>query len=219
MDLVVLAGGRSRRMGSPKALLEFGGIRLIDRVISRLRPLFDQVIISSARGDSFPGTEALEVADIYADCGSLGGLHAGLEAADSSRIFAVACDMPFVNPHVVSKLVSLSDEWDVVVPSITPENAACDKPEPMKLEPLHAVYSKACLPHIRSLLEKRSLRVYDFFGEVRVRYVGLSEISSLDSRLLSFLNINTEKDLEKAYAIERCSDQLRMDDCRTNEQP
>jgi len=199
MDLLVLAGGMSRRIGRDKALLELNGQPLIEIVIEHLRPLFDRVIISSAGGESFPDIDACEVADIYPGCGSLGGLHAGLKEAAPNPVFAVACDMPFVNPGLVRMLVSRSEGYDIVVPVAGRRQPMDDKPE--YLEPLHAVYAQSCLPHIEALLEQGSLWIFDFFRSVKVDYVWEDEIRKADPGMTSFFNINTPEDFEKAYKI------------------
>lgn len=201
MDLVVLAGGRSRRMGTEKALLELGSTTLIETVINRLEPLFDNVIVSTANGNSFPELNLTEVSDVYCGCGSLGGLHAGLTAAGSDHVFAVACDMPLVNTALVRRMISLSEGFDVVVPRIQAENADQGESEQMWFEPLHAVYGKTCLPQMENLLERKNLRIFDFFSQAKVRYVDADEIRAVDPDMLSFFNINTPADLERARGL------------------
>lgn len=199
MDLVVLAGGKSRRMGTEKALLKLGSETLIETVIRRLKPLFKHVIVSTADGCSFPQLGLTEVADIYPDSGSLGGLHAGLSNAASDNVFAVACDMPLVNLDLVREMIDNSEQFDIVVPRIILENRS--KRKFMGFEPLHAVYSKSCLVHMEDLLERRELRIFDFFDKVNVRYIEADEIQAVDPEMLSFFNINTPTDLERARRL------------------
>jgi len=201
MDLVVLAGGRSRRMGREKALLKLGSETLIETVIRRLRPLFEHVVVSTADGSSFPQLGLAEVADVYPGCGSLGGLHAGLTAAASDWVFAVACDMPLVNLDLVRQMISYLGQFDVVVPRAFPRNAPEGDPKLMYLEPLHAIYGKSCLARMEELLERRELRIFDLFDKVRVRYVEADEIRDVDPGMLSFFNINTPADLERARGL------------------
>lgn len=188
-------------MGSAKALLDFNRTSLIETVIARIRHLFDNVIIACAAGNSFPHIDATEVKDIYPDSGSLGGLHAGLSAANSDRIFALACDMPFVNPQLVSMLIGRSSDCDAVVPRTAAESAHNDKPGTMYFEPLHAVYSKTCLPHMEQLLGSGNLKILDFFDRVNVDFVDTGEIQAVDSQMLSFFNINTPEDFERAKEL------------------
>ncbi len=188
-------------MGTEKALIKLGPETLIEIVIRRLSPLFEHVIISTADGCSFPQLGLTEAADIYPRCGSLGGLHAGLSAAASDYAFVVACDMPLVNPELVHRMMSLSEGFDVVAPRIRPENAGKGKQELMWFEPLHAVYGKTCLPYMEELLEQKNLRIFDFFDRARVRYVETDEICAVDPDMLSFFNINTPADLERARGL------------------
>jgi molybdopterin-guanine dinucleotide biosynthesis protein A len=188
-------------MGTEKALLELGSETLIETVIHRLESLFDNVIVATAKGNSFPELGLTEVSDIYRGCGSLGGLHAGLTAADSDYVFAVACDMPLVSTALVRRMISLSEEFDVVVPRIQAEHADKRESEEMWFEPLHAVYGKACIPYMENLLEQRNLRIFDFFSQAKVRFVDTDEIRAVDPDMLSFFNINTPADLERARGL------------------
>jgi len=226
MDMVVLAGGKSRRMGDSlsetaskiraelgletgldtakangKAFLKFDRFSMIETVISRLRHLFDNVIISSADGKTYADIDALEVADIFADGGALGGLHSGLSASSGEKIFAVACDMPFVNPELVKFLTINAESFDVVVPRIAGSEINSNDLTTLMLEPLHAIYSKRCIPHIEQLLEKKNLRIYDFYNKVRANFILPEEIRKIDPDMLSFFNINTPDDLRKAYML------------------
>mgnify|MGYP003349625778 FL=1 len=103
---VILAGGKSRRMGEDKRFLLVGEATLLDRTVSVMSNLFPEVVIVIAQ-DSAPLTVAgcTVHRDLIADCGSLGGLYTGLEKAVNRRIFAVACDMPFLNPDMIQWFV------------------------------------------------------------------------------------------------------------------
>jgi molybdopterin-guanine dinucleotide biosynthesis protein A len=193
----------SRRMGRDKAWLEFGGAPLIARVIRRLLPIASEVVVST---NAPPGpVEQLErslsiplttVRDQYPNAGPLAGLHAGLSAIRSAWAFTVAADMPFVNANLVRRMLDLSTNHDAVVPRITPPNST--QPE---LEPLHALYSVACLPSIEDSLRAGDRRMVSFLPHVRVAYVGDSLIRQIDPHYLSFFNINTPEDLERAARL------------------
>jgi molybdopterin-guanine dinucleotide biosynthesis protein A len=113
------------------------------------------------------------------------GLYTGLRWAETDRILVLACDMPFVRPQVLRFLTTVAPQADVVVPRINGY-----------LEPLLAVYSKACLKPIETMIKRSEKCVYDFFPDVRVREVHQKEIEVLDPGLHSFVNINTPQDLE-----------------------
>lgn len=196
VTLLVMAGGRSRRMGRDKAWLEIDGLPLVERVVQRLEGLAGEVLFSAREPEPYAALctrlslPASVVLDRYPDAGPLAGLEAGLAAAAHELVFAVATDMPFVNPALVSHLVGLCEGYDAVVP-LTPHG---DTLEP---EPLHAVYRRTCLPAIRAQLDAGRRRVVSFLPEVRVCYVNPDEMTPFDPDLRSFANINTPEEWEE----------------------
>lgn len=190
---IILAGGKSRRLGRHKALETIAGKSLIGCVTERLRPLTNQLLIVTSREQlDLPGAgKARILVDLYPDRGPLGGIYTGLLAARSSHSIIVACDMPFLNTELLGYMVELSADFDVVVPRLG---------EGM-VEPLHAIYSKSCLDIMKSQLERDQLAVDAFFSAVRLRYVERAECQRLDPQLLSFLNINYQSDLERAIVL------------------
>ena len=191
---IVLAGGLSRRLGRDKAVELFGGEPLISRVIGRLGALTSETVVvvnSEARGEELPlPNDAKTAVDIYADSGSLGGIFTGLTAATNDWGLVVACDMPFLNTGLMKHMIALRSGYDAVVP--VPDGYP---------EPTHALYSKACLPHIERRLKAGQLKIAGFFDDVRVRYVGADEIDRFDSERLSFFNVNTPEDLSRALTL------------------
>lgn len=196
VTLIVLAGGKNQRFGRNKALATIDGISLIERVVERLKPQTSQVLIVTSRErPDLPVTcEAEILADVYPDKGPLGGIYTGLLASKSPHSLVVACDMPFLNTELLRYMVKQSPDFDVVVPRL----------EEGKLEPLHAIYSKACLGNIKTQLDWNHLRVDSILNTVRVRYVERAECQGFDPQLLSFFNINREADLD--YAIAHAAD-------------
>jgi len=194
MTSIVLAGGRSRRLGQDKRLVNIGGEALIDRVIGRLLPISSEVIVVVAQRQPIPAYEPPPgvriVVDILPDQGALGGIYTGLTEATSHHGVVVACDMPFLNGGLLRHLMSLSDGYDVIVPWIG------GRPEP-----LHAIYSKECLSPIRRLMKRTDLKIVDFWPEVRVRPVPEEEVDRFDPQHLSFFNINTAQDLARAREL------------------
>jgi molybdopterin-guanine dinucleotide biosynthesis protein A len=197
LSLLILAGGKSTRMGQDKAWLMLDGRPLVMRVIDRVLPLVDEVIVSTNLPDPFDAwlpnltLPACAVADCYRDAGPLAGLHAGLLAARCDLVLALATDMPFVNPALVSYLAQLATDADIdaIVPRIpSPETGQ------IGLEPLHAIYRKTCLPAIEGCLKAEQRRVVSFLDRVRVRVVSPDEIHPHDPHFRSFANVNTPKD-------------------------
>lgn len=187
---VVLAGGQSRRLGVNKAFVTVGGVVLIERVLRQLGQVSDDIVIVTGDPAAYEGLGARVVLDGWPGAGSLGGIHTGLQAARHDRAVVVGCDMPFLNVRLLRSLILLSADYDVVVPRVD-----------SFLEPLHAVYGKACLQPIEDLLRAGERRIVAFLDRVRVRYVDAAEIQALDPSQLSFLNINTPQDLEQAEEL------------------
>ena len=191
---VILAGGQSRRLGRDKAVEIIGGQPLIRRVIDRIGLLSDEVVVvvaDQARGDALPLSQQHRVVlDSYPGTGSLGGIFSGLQAARNRWVVAVACDMPFLNLELLRRMMSLRQNVDVVVPVVE------GRPEPT-----HALYSKACLPFIEPRLLSGDLKISGFFEEVKINYISDLEIAALDPEYLSFFNVNTPGDVDKAQAL------------------
>ena len=186
---IVLAGGRSRRLGLDKVLLCLDDETLLEATVRKVTILSNEVIIAvkGALPYHLPGVRL--VTDVHPGCGPLGGIHAGLAAASNFYCLVVACDMPFLNLDLLRYLVSLAEDADVVVPRWT------------DVEPLHAVYRPAtCLGPIEEALARGERRIISFYHEVRVRYVEQAEIARFDPQGLSFFNINTPDDWAQALA-------------------
>lgn len=176
---VILAGGKSRRMGRDKAWLPVDGQGLFERVLTVMGELFPQLLIAGDRPDlARPGLPA--VADLYPGS-ALGGLYTGLREATTPYIFATACDIPHPDPAIIRTLCALRQGHDLVVIR-TAEG----------YEPLFAVYGKNCLEPMQELLDAGNFRIYDFYDKVRVRYVGEEELPADWRRALC--NINTPQE-------------------------
>jgi len=194
ISCIVLAGGKSSRLGRDKVVEIIGSKSLLQWVVSCLSFFNRDIILVTAKGQSLPqftDYPKLKVAaDIYPGKGSLGGIYTGLAVSESFHNLVVAGDMPFLNRALLTYMMQLSADFDVVIPRLGNE-----------VEPLHAVYSKGCLAPIEYLFKQDNLKIIDFFPSVRVRYVEAEEINKFDPKHLSFFNINTEKDLETAREL------------------
>ena len=194
ISCIVLAGGKGLRLGRDKVSETIGRRSLLQRVLSNISSLSSDIIIVTAKEQSFPqltGYSKLRViTDAYPGKGALGGIYTGLTASESFYSLVVASDMPFLNPALLEYMIQLAANFDVVTPRVG-----------SMVEPLHAVYSKDCLAPIEGLIKQGNLKVSDLLPLVRVRYVEAEEIDSFDPKHLSFFNINTEADLETAREI------------------
>ena len=191
---IVLAGGLSRRLGRGKAVELVAGQMLIQRVLSRISQVTDEIVVvvnDTSRASSLPiGTDAHLVIDMYPNSGSLGAIFTGLMATHSDWGIVVACDMPFLNIPLLQKILSLRDNHDAVVPLLN------GRPEP-----IHSAYSKTCLPHIENKLQENNLKIATFFNDIDIEYLQQEEVEKLDENHYSFFNVNTEQDLETARQI------------------
>jgi len=191
---IVLAGGKSSRLGRDKASEQLLGVSLLQRVIGRLHGLVVQVVVVKARGQDLPEMEApveiKVVADLYPESGPLGGLYTGLIAAACTRSLAVACDMPLLRPALVAELFRLAPAYDVVVP-VADDFA----------QPLCAVYSKACLGPMKQRLDAGRFKLMGFYEDVRVLEAPPDVWRRLDPDGVSFQNLNRDKDLARAEAL------------------
>ena len=193
---IILAGGRSSRLGREKLAEVIAGKSLIERAIGSLSSLSQEIIIvisqKQARSSlsSYIYPKAKTVVDLYPQKGSLIGIYTGLVRSSNLLNLAVACDMPFLNLELLCYMVKIAPGFDVIIPRIDDQ-----------MEPLHAVYSKNCIGPMEKLIKQGNLKITGFFSSVKVKYVEKEELDRLDPERLSFFNINTESDLKKAKIL------------------
>ncbi len=192
MTGIILAGGKNSRIGTNKAFLKITGERLIDRTVRILRQLFPEVILVTNEPRLYLNQDVTLVADIYKEKGPLGGLYAGLFYSSSDKIFLSACDMPYLSVEFIRYMMERANDYDIVIPE-TSEG----------FFPLHAVYSRRCLPSIKGLLMKDRLKMTGCFKGSRVLIIPESVIKGYDPEEKMLLNINTKKDLQQVLAIQR----------------
>lgn len=205
MDLIINAGGQSRRMGQNKALLSIPatGEPQIVHVVQRLRTLPCQrtIIVADHHNVLQPhflgAVNLLFLPDAYPGTGALGGVASGLAVCDDWAV-VVACDMPLVNPAIFRYLITLAHEtdesgvalWDAVIPKVA-----------AKYQSFHALYHPRCLSAIIACLDAGHYRMFSFLPEVRARVVEEDELRSLDPDLRSFVNVNTPEEWAMAMAL------------------
>jgi len=191
---VILAGGSSRRMGRDKRFIELDGLTLFERTLSVLEKLFlEGVVVVAELTPDLPKLGHYRVVrDIIPACASLGGLYSGLFHATQPRVFAVACDMPFLNEAIIRRMIDVGAGADVVMVRLA-----------TGLQPMHALYSKSCLPRMRKMIDAGNLKIQQLIEapELQVRLVEEQELQATQDQFLSFLNVNTPADLELARKI------------------
>ncbi len=178
-------------MGTNKAFVRVGGSPIIERIIARVRPLGDQVILVTNSCDEYEYLGLPIFTDLIPGKSTLGGLYTAIAQSQGDYTLVVSCDQPFLNPDLLRYLIGLREGYDVVVPLNRDHY-----PQSMQ-----AVYGKGCLDPIRRRLEADQLKVIGFFAEVRVREVRGDEIDRFDPLRQSFINVNTPDDLAVAQAL------------------
>jgi molybdopterin-guanine dinucleotide biosynthesis protein A len=186
---ILLGGGKSRRMGMDKRHLSVGDRTLLERSLSALSRVFHEVFVVIAQD-----SPALEIAtpvlrDLVPECGSLGGLYTGLRQSCTPYVFVVACDMPFLDPRVIRRFLHRKDEWDIVMAK-----------QQGRLHPMHALYSRQCLPVIEEMVRTRDFKIQRMVTHpsLRVRIVEEADLRAIDPEGHGLMNVNTPADLESA---------------------
>ena len=191
MTGIVLSGGENRRMGRDKAFLKLDGNPLIEHVLRRLRGIFPKTIIVTNTPAAYVSYDAVVVTDAVDKRGPLTGIYSGLLRSTDEYNFVVACDMPFLNPGLISYMAGLARGFDIVVPKV--DN---------RVEPLHAIYSKGLLPIIERRLHQEAREIHGLFSDARVRFVTEAEIDRFDPEYRSFKNLNTPEEYKEATCLD-----------------
>ena len=205
LTVSIQAGGQSSRMGEDKALKTFLGRPLIQRVIERLSPIADEVIVTTNRPQaySFLDTSIRPIGhsvqrlrltpDLKPGRGALGGLYTAIASATHPIVAVVACDMPFASATFIetaSKLL-VEEEADVVIAKSSEG-----------YEPLHAIYRRdTCLPAIEAAIDADQWKVIAWFPQVKVRVLRNEELKQMDPAGLAFWNVNTPEEFAKAEQL------------------
>ncbi|HET7264589.1 MAG TPA: molybdenum cofactor guanylyltransferase [bacterium] len=184
---VILAGGESRRMGRDKAFLPFGGTTLVERVAARLREACGDVLVVANRPEPYEAIGLRTVRDALPDRRALAGIYTGILEAGGPA-FVCGCDMPFLCPALVRHMGALAGAADVVIPRVR------------DYEPLHAVYTPACLEPIKRVLAGGG-RNADVLRGLRVTELGAAELRRFDPDLRSLTNLNTTDEYAAALTL------------------
>ena len=193
LTVAIQAGGESRRMGQNKALMPFLGQPLIQRVVARVAPIADEIIVTTNHPADYAFLGLPLFSDIHPGRGPLGGLFTALSSARQPLVAVVACDMPFVSPNLLAFQARLlgAEAADVVIPF--PKEV---------YEPLHAVYRReSCLPVVEWALNNEQWKLIAWFSKVNVRALTVEECRQYDAPGLAFANINTPQELAESEEL------------------
>lgn len=190
---IVLCGGKSTRMGVPKATLPFGPETMLQRVVRLLGSVVSPIIVVAARDQALPPLpdEVRIARDEREARGPLEGIRAGLSALPPSidAAYITSCDVPLLVPAFVGRMIELMGDHDVAVMEIDGFT-----------HPLSAIYRSNALPHVEALLAADRLRPLFLFEQVRTRRVTPEEMKGVDPDLRTLRNLNTQEDYRTALA-------------------
>ena len=190
MTGIILTGGKNTRMGTNKAFLDINGERLIDRTVRIFKDLFGELILSTNSPLDYLDHDGVIVTDIIKDKGALGGIYTGLFFASHEHAFVSACDMPFLNKPFIEYMIEHRGDNDIVVPRSS-----------NGLQPLHAIYSRRCLPAIKRIIDRGELKITGFYKGLKTLEIPEDVIKSYDPEEKMFFNVNTQKDLEQISSL------------------
>ena len=185
---IVLAGGRSRRMGQDKATLPFGDETLLERTVRIVREVVPEVLVISREDQPRVGDFRV-VHDSAEGLGPLAGLVKGLEVMSSERAFLTSCDVPFLKPEYLRLMIELSQGHPITVPLVDGYHMTTS-----------AVYTREVLPVAQELLAARRLRPLFLVEAVDARIVTADDLRDVDPDLQSFRNCNTQEEYEQALS-------------------
>ncbi len=183
---VILAGGKSSRFGSNKALALHQGAALIQGIARKLAGLFPETLLVTNTPEDYGFLGWPMVADHYHNCGPLAGIHAALRTISQPRAFICGCDMPLINPELIRFLCELDGDHDMALPWLD------EGPEP-----LYAVYSKNGLAVIEAHLAQKQCKIGTLYEKLRIRKVTAEEILQILPDFTTFQNINHQHDLAR----------------------
>lgn len=192
-EAIILAGGASRRLGYPKALLDWNGIPLWKHIVREVANVAEHISIVGFP-EQFTATD-LAMARFIDDpmrTGPLNGLAIGLHQTTTSRVFVMACDMPFVRRDAILDLMRNAKDADVVIPRTADG-----------VHPLFAAYSRDCLPAVEKALARNERRMSSFHTGLRVHELKISDDNPIWKNVLT--NINTPADLSEVIGNRSCT--------------
>ena len=188
---IILSGGLNTRMeGRNKAFLTIDGQTFLDRIVTTLSACCGEMLLVTREPERYAGRDLRVVKDILSARSALTGIHAGLVHMQADYGLCVGCDTPLIKKSVLRMLMAATDpDTDIVVPA-----------SGSYFQPLCAVYAKHCAPVIEAQLRSGDFKIAHLFARMRARKIPYTQFRTVDERLVSFFNINSEDDLKRAQA-------------------
>ncbi|MGW8958334.1 molybdenum cofactor guanylyltransferase [Paenibacillus sp. NPDC055715] len=213
---IIVAGGRSSRMGQDKALLEIQGVTMLERTAAALEQVTERVIVVTHDSQGYGPIGLENVPDIYPGRGPLSGIHAGLSASRTEWSIIVACDMPFVQPEVLHVLLAVTEKWTKLLGTTKPAGQAVISSVNGRIHPLLAVYHQSVLPSAEECLRSGRLRLTDWLNKLNVRYATEEDLPGVSEDMWhkAAFNMNNPQDYQLAIEQLKHSVQQNMQSVR-----
>lgn len=186
---IILAGGKSTRMGFDKQLIKIGDISITDYIIGMLKSTFENIIVVTNKPDLYKSKDIITVEDIYKGYGPLGGIHAGLLESKSLYNYFIACDMPYINIHYIEYMMKRIEESNYSKCAVITRFGEW-------IEPFNAFYSKNLISYIEENIKENKKKISQLLDRTNVLYINEDIARSYSPDWSMFTNLNTEKDLE-----------------------
>lgn len=187
---IILAGGKSSRMGFDKQFIEIEGIYITEYIIDLLRPMFKSIILVTNKPECYHRKNIMIVEDYYKDFGPLGGMHIGLSKSESQYNYMIACDMPYINKAYINHMKKLLKEDGYRKSAVITRFGDW-------IEPFNAFYSKALLPQMEENIINKNHKISSLLNSSPVLYIEEQKARAYSPDWAMFTNLNKEEDLEK----------------------
>jgi molybdenum cofactor guanylyltransferase len=187
---VILAGGKSSRMGFDKQNIKQNGRLLIEKQIDVLQNIFNEIIVVTSKPELYKSFNCILASDELKDFGPLGGIHAGLAAANSQFSYFLACDMPNINQDYITYMLKIINKFSKDQQAIITRFGNW-------LEPFNAFYSKDLIPVIEQAYKDKSIKIGNMLAKVQVHYIDELDARAFNPDWSMFANINTQEELVK----------------------
>jgi molybdopterin-guanine dinucleotide biosynthesis protein A len=193
MDAFILAGGKSRRMGRNKALMEIGGVPIVQRALDALAQVAERVRVIADEPEDYRFLGVPILRDAIGGMGPIGGVYTAARASGSGLFYTVACDLPALQPDLMRLLAEEAKGYDAAVPR-TGERA----------HPLCAVYARSCEAVAKAQIRTGRLKMMEFLHQIRTRWVDPETWRQVDPEGRSFWNVNRPETYREVKArVER----------------
>ena len=214
---VILAGGENKRMPVLKAFIEVDGEKIIERNLKIMKQLFKETFIVTNQPELYLYLKTHLLGDVYDIRSPMTGIFTSLLNSLNNWVFISACDMPFINGELIKYMASKRDNYDAVAPKYNESNPPKSPfskgglrgivtKRGRHIEPLFAFYSKQLMPSMEKAIFSNKTGIKDFLKDKRVKYISAEEIRGIDAKAMSFINLNTLKDMERVRGFEGSSE-------------